>query len=100
MTRRRRCMFSGLLLVCLGSPPEAPLPPTALESRKESLARFGAGLWQARRERLLSAIKSLEAAAKQDPDSTAALKELVSVYARIGREPDAIHAARAVLERD
>jgi tetratricopeptide (TPR) repeat protein len=93
-------MFAGLLLVCLGAPPQEPQLPVANEARKDSLAKFGAGLWQARRERLLTAAKSLEAASKQDPESTAALKELVSVYARIGREPDAIRAARTVMERD
>ncbi|MFO0801803.1 MAG: hypothetical protein U0791_01585 [Gemmataceae bacterium] len=93
-------MFAGLLLVCLGAPPEEPQLPVANEQRKDSLARFGAGVWQARRERLLTAVKSLESAAKLDPDSTAALKELVSAYARLGREPDAIRAARTVMERD
>jgi len=92
-------MFAGLLILCVGLPPESPPPPAASEARKDALARFGAGVWQARRERLLSAAKSLEAAAVLDPESTAALKELVSVYARIGREPEAIRAARTVMER-
>ena len=92
-------MFAGILLFCLAAPDD-PLPATANESHNDALARYGAGLWQARRERLLTAAKSLEAAAKQDPDSTAALKELVSVYARIGREPEAIRAARSILEKN
>ena len=94
-------MWIGLLLIGLGEPPRLEaLPPRVPEVRKDALARFGAGLWQARRDRLLTAIESLEAAAKQDPDSTAALKELVAVYAKIGREPQAIRAARTVLEQD
>jgi tetratricopeptide (TPR) repeat protein len=93
-------MFAGILLVILASPLDEPLPATANESHKDALARYGAGLWQARRERLLTAAKSLEVAAKQDPDSTAALKELVSVYARIGREPEAIRAARTIMEKN
>jgi tetratricopeptide (TPR) repeat protein len=93
-------MFVGLLSLCLAAPPEEPLQPAASEAHKSALAQFGAGLWQARRERLLTAAKTLEAAAKQDPDSTAALKELISIYARIGREPEAIRAARNVLEKN
>src|SRR5438094_3608995 len=96
-------MFAGIVLLALGAPPELEiesLPLRVPEARKDALARFGAGLWQARRDRLLTAIKSLEAAAKQDPDSTAALKELIGVYSKIGREPEAIRAARMVMEKD
>ncbi len=96
-------MLAGVLLLAFGAPPAAPEEPQApsvSESRKDALARYGTGLWQARRDRLLTAIKSLEAAAKQDPDSTAPLKELIAVYAQIGREPDAIRMARTVLERE
>src|SRR6185312_15200155 len=91
-----------LLLIALGSPPslEAVEAPRVPESRTEAASRFGAGLWQARRNRLLSSIQSLEAAAKKDPDSTAALKELIAVYSQIGRERDAIRTARTVLEKD
>jgi tetratricopeptide (TPR) repeat protein len=93
-------MSAGLLVIIALASPPAIEEPRAPEAHKQALAKFGAGLWQARRDRLLSAIKSLEAAAKQDPDSTAALKELISVYAQIGREPDAVRAARTVLEKD
>jgi tetratricopeptide (TPR) repeat protein len=64
------------------------------------VARFGAGLMQARRDRLLTAAKALEQAAKDDPAATEPLKELVRLYSRTGREPDAVRAARTVLERD
>ena len=96
-------MLVGILMLALGAPPalEADaLPPRVPELRKDALARFGAGLWQIRRERLLTAIQSLESAAKQDPDSTAALKELIGVYAKIGREPEAIRAARIAMEKE
>lgn len=94
-------MFAGIVCLCLATPPQVEsATPVVSEARKDALARFGAGLWQARRERLLSAIKSLEAAAKQDPDSTAALRELVSAYIRIGREPEAIRTARIVMEKN
>ncbi|HXD87706.1 MAG TPA: tetratricopeptide repeat protein [Urbifossiella sp.] len=95
-------MLPGLLLFALGSPPslEAVEAPHVPESRAEAASHFGAGLWQARRNRLLSSIQSLEAAAKRDPDSTAALKELIAVYSQIGREREAIRAARTVLEKD
>src|SRR5207237_695598 len=74
--------------------------PRSGVTRRAARARDGAALWQGRRDRLLSAARSLEAAAKQDPDATAPLKELVRVYSRIGREPDAIRAARRVLEKE
>ena len=67
---------------------------------RDALTRYGAALWQARRDRLLTAAKGFEAAARQDPDATAPLKELVRVYSLIGREPDAIRMARTILEKD
>jgi tetratricopeptide (TPR) repeat protein len=86
----------GTLLLASAAPPE----PAVAEGRKDALARFGTAVWQARRDRLLSAARSFEAATNQDPDSTAPLKELVAVYAQLGREPDAIRVARTVLEKD
>ena len=58
----------------------------AFPNRERSRPAASRGLWQARRNRLLSSIQSLEAAARRDPDSTAALKELIAVYSQIGRE--------------
>ncbi|MBX9623076.1 MAG: hypothetical protein K2X82_04605, partial [Gemmataceae bacterium] len=91
-------MIAGLLAAVLTTAPAADFAPT--EARKDALARYGAGLWQARRDRLLTAAKSLEAAAKDDPEATAPKRELVRVYALLGREPEAIKLARAVLEAD
>ena len=97
-------LIAGAVLLALGAPTEPATggltSPGSPDARRDALARYGAALWQVRRDRLLSAARSLEAAAKQDPDATAPLKELVRVYSRIGREPDAIRAARRVLEKD
>jgi len=89
-------MIAGMLLLAAAD----PTPAAGLAARKDALARYGAGVWQARRDRLLTAAKSFEAAAKDDPDSTAALKELVRIYSQLGREPDAVRVARTVLEND
>lgn len=99
-------MLSGVIasavLLCLGDSGKAPPRSAAsgMAARKDALARYGAGIWQIRRERLLSAAKALEAAAKQDPEAAAPLKELVRVYSQIGRERDAIRVARAILEKE
>ena len=91
-------MVAGVLAAVLAIPVGGEFAPS--ESRKDALARYGAGLWQARRDRLLSAAKSHEAAAKGDPGAVAPRRELVKLYAQLGREPDAIKMARAVLERE
>lgn len=91
-------MVAGVLAVGLMLPAAGDFAQT--EARKDALARYGAGLWQARRDRLLSAAKSHEAAAKSDPDAVAPRRELVKLYGQLGREPDAITMARAVLEKD
>lgn len=96
-------LLTGVLLLGVGAPPEAAADspaPGMSAARREALARYGAGLWQVRRDRLLSAAKSLEAAARQDPDAATPLKELVRVYTLLGREPDAIRVARTALEKD
>jgi len=93
-------MSAGLIAAVLlgaGAPPEGP---AASEAKRDALTRYGVAVWQVRRDRLLSAAKSLEAAARQDPDATAPLKELVRVYSQVGRDPDAIRAARRVLDKD
>jgi tetratricopeptide (TPR) repeat protein len=87
-------MFAGVLIGVALSAVSASDSLT----KKDALAKYGAAVWQARRDRLVSAAKSLEAASKLDPDATAPRRELVRVYAQIGREPDAIRVARKVLE--
>ena len=102
-------LIAGAVLVSSAAPPaetsgmgtSGGLPSTGSpEARRDALARYGAGVWQARRERLLSAAKAFEAAAKQDPEATAPLKELVRLYTEIGREPEAIRVARKILDKD
>ena len=97
-------VFAVILVLPVGPPapdtPSTTLHPLTLAPRRDALARYGAGIWKARRDRLLSAAKDFEAAAKADPDATAPRKELVRIYSLIGREPDAIRIARSILERD
>ncbi len=93
-------MFPGLLA---GAILTMAVPPTAdsrTENRKDALAKYGAALWQAKRDRLLSAAKQLEAVARQDADATAPLKELVRIYSQVGRELEAIRIARKVIAKD
>jgi tetratricopeptide (TPR) repeat protein len=94
--------IAGILLLSVGLPGGDPPPAerASADPHGDALARYGAGIWQARRNRLLSAARAFEAAARQDPEATAPLKELVRTYALIGREPDAIRVARTILERD
>jgi tetratricopeptide (TPR) repeat protein len=95
-------MLVGLLVsVMLSAPPAGePIPVGWSDSHKDGLSRFGTAIWNLRRERLLTAARQLETAARLDPDSTAPLRELVRVYAQMGREPEAIRMARRVLEKD
>ncbi len=93
-------MFTGLfvgLVLCAGA---EPAEPDAVEAHKDALARYGAALWNLRRERLLTAVRQLEAAAKADPDATEPLKELAKTYAQLGREVEAIRVARKALAKD
>src|SRR5262245_60318708 len=93
-------MLPTLLVAFALAAPAADGPAVGSDAHKDAVARFGAAVWNLRRERLITAARQLEAAAKQDPDATAPLRELVRVYAQIGREPDAIRLARQVLAKD
>ncbi len=85
-----------LVLAAAAQPPADGMP----EARRAALARYGAGVWQARRDRLLTAGKSFEAAAKLDPTSAATARELIPVYLDTGRPDAAVRAARTVLAAD
>ncbi len=74
--------------------------PVAESSRRESYARYGAARVQARSDDAPRAVRNLEAAAKLDPTAAAPRRELVSVYADLGRDAAAIRMARAVLAGD
>ena len=97
-------MVAGLLVgavLCAAAEPDAPkVAPGAMEGHRDALARYGAALWNLRRERLLTAARQLESAAQADPDATEPLKQLARLYAQLGREPDAIRTARKVIAKD
>lgn len=93
-------LFVGAVLCAAAEPQPEPAPRGPTEARKDALARYGAAVWNVRRERLLSAVKQLEAVAKDDPDAAEPRRELVRLYAQLGREPRAIEVARKLLEKD
>jgi tetratricopeptide (TPR) repeat protein len=80
--------------------PEAPKLVSAPEAHRDAVARYGAAVWNLRRERLLTAAKLLEAAAKADPEATEPLKELARLYAQLGRDVEAIRLAQKALQLD
>ena len=97
-------LFVGAVL-CAAAEPEAPkltppAAPGASEAHKDALARYGAAVWNLRRERLLTAAKQFEAAANADPEATEPLKELARLYAQLGREVEAIRLAQKALRQD
>ena len=79
--------------------PVAAIAP-ADEAAREALVRFGLGFLRSRDDRLVEASKQYRAAAEQDPNAVAPLRELVKVYAELGRDAAAIRTAREVLARD
>lgn len=91
-------MVAGLLISAVLCP--AADPVATPEGHRDALARYGAAVWNLRRERLLTAAKQLEAVAKQDPGATEPLKELARLYAQLGRDPEAIKTARKVVAKD
>lgn len=96
-------MIVGLLIaLAFCAPPTVPglVTESHKEAHKDAVARFGAAVWNLRRERLLTAARQLEAVARQDPAAATPKRELIKVYSQIGREPDAIRIARDALERD
>jgi tetratricopeptide (TPR) repeat protein len=94
-------MFAGYLIVAaLSAPPTAPVPPPGADAHKDALSRFGAAIWNSRRERLLTSARQLEEAARDDPKAVEPRRELVRIYTLLGREPDAIRIARQILVSD
>lgn len=93
-------LFVGAVLAA-GAEPDAPKPaPLALESHRDALARYGAAVWNRRRDRLLTAAKMLEAAVKDDPDASEPARELARLYAQLGRDLDAIRLAQKAVQKD
>lgn len=85
-------MSSALLIAvaALGNPPD----------RIDALARYGTARLQQQRGDLPAAVRNLEAARKADPTATAPTRELVTLYAELGRDAAAIRVAEAVLAAD
>jgi tetratricopeptide (TPR) repeat protein len=94
-------MLTGLLVaLALGGQPQVRPAPDPRAAHIDAVTRYGVAVMNIRRDRLLTAARQLEAVAKQEPDAVAPLRELVSVYRQLGREPDAIRVAREVLKKD
>lgn len=93
-------MVAGLFVGAVLCVSADPTPPAMAEPHRDALARYGAAVWNLRRERLLTAARQFEAAVKQDPDATEPLKELAKLCAQLGREPEAIRAAQKVVAKD
>lgn len=79
--------------------PAVPLSP-AEEAHREALTRFGLGFFRTRDDRLADAVKQYRAALQNDPQALEPKRELVKVYAELGRDAAAIRTAREVLARD
>lgn len=93
-------MVAGLVVGAVLCVSADPAPVAASEGHRDALARYGAAVWNLRRERLLTAARQLEAAAKQEPEALEPLRELAKLYAQLGRDPEAIRAARKVVAKD
>lgn len=94
-------MFTGLFVgavLCTAAEPEAPKP--APEAHRDALARYGAAVLNAKRERLITAVKQLHAVADTDPDATEPLRELARLYTQLGRDLDAVRTARKAVQKD
>jgi tetratricopeptide (TPR) repeat protein len=93
-------LFTILLaLMPFDQPVHTPLSPEE-ETRRDALTRFGLGVWRARQELPVQAVKQFEAAAKADPDSVETLRALVRLYDEIGRDAAAMRTATKLLELD
>ncbi len=79
--------------------PAAPISP-AEELKRDALTRFGVGFFRTRNDRLVDAMKQYQAVLHNDPEAVAPLRELVKVYAELGRDAAAIRTARVVLARE
>jgi tetratricopeptide (TPR) repeat protein len=75
-------------------------PPPADEAHRDALTRYGVGLLRARNDRIASAAKQFEEAARKEPTAAAPQKELAKLYAELGREPAAAAAGEKGLAAD
>ena len=75
-------------------------PAAAVEQQREARRLYGVGLLQQRRNRLLQALRNLEAAHKLDPTSPAIARALVPLYVGLDRLDEAVSLAQGVLKAD
>lgn len=109
-TSRLAMAASSLLLVCCVPPLSAeekpPIhkpkyPPSKQElDRREAQRLFAVGALQERKNLLVEAVRSFEAAKRLDPDSAAILRALVPLYFALDRHDDALAACKVVLKLD
>lgn len=79
--------------------PAAPLSPEE-EARREALARYGLGFLRTRDDRWVDALGQYRKAIRNDPDAIEPQRELVKLYAALGRDAAAIRTAREVIAKD
>ncbi|MBY0455712.1 MAG: hypothetical protein K2V38_00080, partial [Gemmataceae bacterium] len=94
-------LIVGVLLGVAGQPDptDTPRSPGMPDEKRDALARYGSAVWNLRRERLLTAVRQLEAAVQADPDAAEPRRELARLYAQLGRDLEAIRTARKVLDK-
>lgn len=110
MTWKQRGALAGILLALAGplvarpaaeGPPKAHVPkspPTKAQlDGREARRLYALGILQERRNRLLEAVDSFEAAHKLDPDAPAILRSLAGLYLALDRVDDALAACEKVL---
>src|SRR4051794_259339 len=79
--------------------PSKPISRKDLD-RREAQRLFGVGVLHERKNRLVEAVKSFEAAGRLDPDSAAILRSLIPLYLGLDRVDDALAACKATLKLD
>lgn len=85
---------------------DRPLTREELNRRKadrllrDALAQYGVGVIRHRQERLIDALNTLEKARALDPESLEIRRALVPLLATLGRDEEALAAARQVIDRE
>ncbi len=67
------------------------------DAHREALSHYGYSRWLAGNQQLASAAAQLEQAAKLDSEALAPRRDLVQIYAELGRDAAAIRLARQIL---
>jgi tetratricopeptide (TPR) repeat protein len=76
------------------------MPPVADDEAREALARFGLGVYHARRDMPASAQAQFQAAAKLQPKSVEIAREQLKLHVLFGRYATAIRTAKEILATD